>query len=103
MGKMSGAKIILLCEDKQTDSFVRRFLKRRNFKSRDIKTLPLPDSRGAGEQWVRKRYPEELKAIRSKRNAYLIVVIDADTKSIDYRHEQLRKRWKTSKWVRIGF
>ena len=30
---MSGVRIVLLCEDKQTDSFVRRFLQQRNIDS----------------------------------------------------------------------
>lgn len=89
---MSGVKIVLLCEDQQTNSFVRNFLKHRNFKDRDITTCPLPRSNGgAGEQSVRKQYPGQLQAIRSRRNAYLIVVIDADTHTLDYRHQQLKQ------------
>ncbi len=88
---MSGVKIILLCEDKQTNSFVRNFLKHRNFKGRDITTLPLPARSGSGEQWVRKQYPKQLEAIRNRRNAYLIVVIDADTGTLDNRHKELAK------------
>ena len=86
---MSGVQIVLLCEDTQTESFVRNFLKHRNFKGRDIDTCPLPDGSGAGEQWVREQYPEELKLIRRRKNAYLIVVIDADTGTIDDRHREL--------------
>lgn len=89
---MSGVQIVLLCEDKQTESFVRNFLKHRNFKGRDIETRPLPRSNGgAGEQSVRKQYPGQLKAIRNRKNAYLIVVIDADIHTLDYRHQQLKQ------------
>ena len=86
---MSGVKIVLLCEDKQTDSFVRDFLKHRNFGRHDIETCPIPDSRGAGEQLVREQYPEQLKIIRKRKNAYLIVVIDADKGTIDDHHKEL--------------
>lgn len=86
---MSGAKIVLLCEDSQTNSFVRRFLKRRNFSNRDIQTLPLSADQGSGEQRVRAQYPNQLKAIRAKRDAYLIVVIDADTHTTSQRRDQL--------------
>ena len=86
---MSGVRIVLLCEDSQTDAFVRRFLKRRNFGGRDIETLPLPSGRQSGEQWVRERYPEELRAIRGRQNAYLIVVTDADTRPTETRRTQL--------------
>lgn len=87
--KMSGVEITLLCEDAQTNAFVRRFLKRRNFRWRDIYTLELPSGRQSGEQWVRERYPDALRAIRGKQNAYLIVVTDADTHSTAIRREQL--------------
>ncbi len=43
----------------------------------------------SGEQWVRTRYPRELKAIRGKQRAYLIVVTDADTRSTEARRAQL--------------
>lgn len=86
---MSGVRIVLLCEDSQTDSFVRQFLKPRNFRSRDITTIPLPGGSQSGEQWVRHRFPGELQAIRRKRSAYLIVVTDADTRSTAERRRQL--------------
>ena len=82
-------KITLLCEDLQTDVFVRRFLFHRNFRSHDIFTCPLPDGRQAGEQWVRARFPKELKKIRQSRRAFLVVVIDADDGSTRDRHTQL--------------
>ena len=94
---MSGASIILLCEDKLTDSFVRRFLKHRNFSGRDIRTLPLPAGSQSGEQWVREQYPEELKAIRQKHDAYLIVVTDADSGSTEDRREKLKSECNLQK------
>ena len=86
---MSGVRITLLCEDSQTDAFVRRFLRRRNFGSRDVRTLPLPKGRQSGEQWVRRRYPAELRAVRGRQGAYLIVVTDADDRSTNDRRAQL--------------
>lgn len=92
---MSGVKIVLLCEDKKTETFVRTFLSHRNFKLRDFTILLLPGSDGgAGEQWVRRKYPEQLKAIRQQPNAYLIVVIDADGGTIDKRHRDLEEACK---------
>ena len=87
MGGVS-VRVVLLCEDRQTDSFVRRFLSLRSFASRDIDTRPLTE-KGSAEQLVRKRYPKELKAIRVRRNAFLIVIIDADACSTDARRAQL--------------
>ena len=82
-------RIVLLCEDAATDTFVRRFLRRRQFKARDIRTLPIPHGPQSGEQWVRQKYPSELKAIRSRQNAFLIVVTDADTHTTQARRSQL--------------
>ena len=89
MGEVSRVRITLLCEDSQTDAFVRRFLGHRNFRPRDIRTLPLPAGSQSGEQWVRERYPDELRAIRAARGAYLIVVTDADRNSTGTRRVQL--------------
>lgn len=86
---MSGVSVILLCEDAQTEAFVRRFLKRRNFRGRDVTTLGLPHGSGSGEQWVRERYPRQLQAIRQRQGACLIVVTDADGHSTEFRRAQL--------------
>lgn len=89
---MKKVRIVLLCEDKQTDSFVRRFLKFRNFTHSDIKTLPLPHGSQSGEQWVRGRYPIELKAIRRIRQALLLIVTDADNLAVEARQAQLEQQ-----------
>lgn len=83
------ASIVLLCEDLQTESFVRRFLSYRGFHGREIKTLVAPPGRQSGEQWVRTRYPQELKAIRARQRALLLVIVDADTQSTEVRRTQL--------------
>jgi len=88
-------RIVLLCEDAATDRFVRRFLSKRNFNRRDIQTLPFTS--GSAEYWVRKRYPNELKAIRSWQNAFLIVVIDADTHTTQARRSQLDDECRNKK------
>lgn len=94
---MSGVHIVLLCEDSQTDSFVRRFLKHRNLRARDITTAPLPSGTQSGEQWVRQRFPEALQAIRQRRGAYLIVVADADALSTAERRQRLDAECERSK------
>ena len=83
------AKIVLLCEDADTDRFVRRFLSHRNFKARDIHTVELPHGKQSGEQWVRTRYPAELKAIRRRQNTFLLAVVDADNQTTEARRSQL--------------
>jgi hypothetical protein len=86
---MKSTEIIILCEDQTHNTFVRAFLKRRNFNPRQMRTLPIPGrSGGSGEASVRRRFPNELKAIRSRCNAMLIVLVDADTCEVAERKRQ---------------
>lgn len=88
------SKIVILCEDKQTDSFIRRFLKKaHNIQAHDLTVQPYPSGKGSGEQFVRKRYANELNALRQRQhraNTALIVAIDADTSNITQIKETLK-------------
>ena len=81
---MNRPQITVLCEDKQHESFIRRFLKKRN---RRIYTASRPGA-GAGDQFVRDNYPAYLDAIR-KRGGILVVMIDGDNYSTVERLKQL--------------
>lgn len=84
------AQYFILCEDKQTQCFVRFFLRKHSIKREKIICLPLP-MRGCGEQYVRENYPIELQKIRSRNfNAIvLFVCIDADIHSVTDRYKEL--------------
>jgi hypothetical protein len=82
--------IIVLCEDRLQEVFVRRFLKR----GWGIKQPPYPQdgSGGAGEKHVRDTYPNELRAYRARSaraKTILIVAIDADARTVQEHHEEL--------------
>lgn len=82
------AYVTVLCEDSQQACFVRRFLMNRRWTRHDLRFELRPPGRGSGEQYVRERFPDELKAYRTKANHLrtgLIVVIDADKKSVAQR------------------
>jgi hypothetical protein len=85
-------QVIVLCEDNAHYHFVRAYLVARGWQSRRIRPLlPLP-GQGSGEQWVRQKYPQELKAhqaMRGHRNVALIVMIDADRSTVQDRLRQL--------------
>lgn len=88
----SDIQIIVLCEDRQQEVFARYFLVKRGFNSRKIRPLPLPKGTQSGEQYVRERYPKEVKAYRSQKNHLsiaLVVLIDADKYTIAERLNQL--------------
>jgi len=83
-------QIVILCEDKQQEVFARHFLKKRGFMlDRNLRIEICP--KGAGEQFVRNRYPAEVKAYRSKNylSGMLVVFIDADKKTVEERLRQL--------------
>ncbi len=79
-------QIVLLCEDQQLATFMRRFLKRCGWQPRDIREQIAPPGQCSGEQWVRMRYPDELTALRQRGGKTVLAVgTDADTLSVDER------------------
>jgi len=87
------SKIFILAEDARQLLFVRRYLYRAGFQTHVIDPEPLPGGTGgAGEHWVRARYPaavEKLRKRAAKAKTALIVVIDADTDEVGRRVRQL--------------
>jgi hypothetical protein len=74
-------RLALICEDSAQETFVRRFLNRAGWSTRDMRVQKAPPGKGAGEQFVRERFPIELSAYRSKRyqdGQALVVIIDGD-------------------------
>ena len=75
---MRRVQCVLLCEDRQHEAFVRRFL-RGKLDIRDIRVLICPPGQQAAEQWVRMQYPREVRALRRNQVATsLVVMIDGD-------------------------
>ena len=86
------SQIVILCEDRQHEVFIRHFLKKRhNITARQIRVVICPQGRGAGEQYVRREYPIQVKVLRQKRHfsKALVTMIDADTLTVSERLKQL--------------
>jgi hypothetical protein len=80
------AKLVLLCEDAQHEAFARRFLVEEGWHPRAIRVQRSPRGRGAGEQWVRARYPMELHTLRAVHvSTVLAVMVDADGSTVQER------------------
>lgn len=80
------SQAVILCEDQQQEVFIRHFLVKKGYSSRQMRIERCPSGKQSGEQFVRERYPTELKALRqrsAKAGSALFVMIDADTKSVD--------------------
>lgn len=85
-------QIVVLCEDRQQEVFARYLLNELGFSTRNIRPLVCPKGNQSGEQFVRERYPVEVKAYRSKASYLsigLVIVIDADTRTVQERLNQL--------------
>ena len=86
-------KIVILCEDQQQEVFIRRFLKKGNMAG-DCRYITASRGKGAGEQFVRERYPKELSLVARNQNTSLLVMIDADTGTVEERLQQLNNECK---------
>lgn len=85
-------KVVILCEDRQQEVFARHFLVNCGINQRRIRVKHSPTGRGSAEQHVRQRYPVEVREYRRRRNQLyigLVVVIDADTRSVADRFNEL--------------
>lgn len=94
---MKGIRVVLLCEDKQLSVFARRFLKNRGY-SDNVFEIPRPPEAevGSRKQWVTRQYPEQLKYVRKRSGAVLVVCTDADELTVDRRLEELDEACKQS-------
>lgn len=88
------ANIVLLVEDRNHESLLRRHLQQRGHNNRNIRVQRTTAGRGSGEQFVRERYAAEVRAIRSqvtRTKACLIAMIDADSVSVEDRRRQIER------------
>jgi hypothetical protein len=85
-------QVVLLCEDVEQRSFFEGLCKRLGFVSRVVRVETAPRGRSAAEQWVRARYPREVRAYRAQANHLtngLLVAIDGDVVGVIARKAQL--------------
>ena len=86
------SQIVILCEDRQHEVFIRHFLKKRyRVMERQIRVMICPQGKGAGEQYVRREYPIQVEILRQKHHLSkaLVIMIDADILSVSERLNQL--------------
>lgn len=78
------SQIIVLCEDKAHEVFVKRFLKRWGVKPRAIRVPPYPNGTGSGKKYVEDQISLEAEALRRRHASTILLVIeDADDSSVD--------------------
>ena len=87
---MRQVQLVILCEDTQHEAFCRRFLKATGWSDRSIRVVKAPAQRGAAEQFVRRHFPTELQAHRSRHvDQALVVMIDGDNRGVRARLNEL--------------
>lgn len=83
-------RILVLAEDKRTERFFRNLLKRLGFRRLRFDTAPTGS--GSAEAWVLKRYPDEVKVLRTKNyqaGLRLVAVRDGDRRGVAVSKQQL--------------
>jgi hypothetical protein len=83
------SRVVVLCEDKRTQQFIRSFLRKLAYAKHEIRVSKIPA--GSAEQRVREQYPHEVVALQRSRfpDQLLITVIDADSFTVDQRLGQI--------------
>jgi hypothetical protein len=98
--------LIILCEDIQQSAFARRYLAKRGFAQNRIRVRQCPSGSGAGEQFVRRQLIQEVKEHRRKssyqREIALVIIIDADTSSVEERLRQINDGLEQAGLEKIG-
>lgn len=90
MAKAPVPQVVILCEDRAHYHFVRRYLQLHGVAR--VHPRIAPPGEGSAEWWVRREYPTEVKAHRSRasyRRVALAVMIDADRYGVRERKDQL--------------
>jgi len=87
-----GVRMVVLCEDEAHRRFSYQVFLKLGYHPRELYFHESPTGRGAAEHWVRERYPVEVEAYR--RNVHtqrigLLVLIDADNRTVEQRHREL--------------
>ena len=83
-------QLVLLCEDRQHEAFARRFLSSMGWETRAMRVEKAPGGRGAGEQFVRERFPLELRVHRTRPvSQALVVLMDGDREGPQGRLQRL--------------
>lgn len=84
------ATVVVLAEDKRQQQLIRKYLRRRNFATSQIREVAAPVGQTQNVGYVLERYAVEVNAMRSATYSVgLIVVIDADDNTVLERKAQL--------------
>lgn len=84
--------VIIVIEDDHHAMLIRRYLKKRGLEEHQMRIERAPAGEGSAENWVRNKFVKEVAIYRNRQTrarTALIVVIDADTYTVQERLRQL--------------
>ncbi len=93
------SRVFVLAEDERHRSLILRYLIECGLKQHEMRIQLSPAGRGSAENWVLKTFASETRAYRSRQaraESALIVMIDADTRSVQDRWNQLDQALKVN-------
>lgn len=92
------SEIVVVCEDRAHEVFVRRFLRTGWKNKKRIRVVPYPSGQGSGKAHVLASIGKEARALASRAaRTALIVVVDADNQTVGEVHAQLDKAMRGRK------
>jgi hypothetical protein len=84
------SQVTVLAEDERHQRFAKGYLERCGIGGYAVRYQLAPSGRECAEQWVRQTYSKEVAVCRRRQaRTWLLVLIDADTKDVQYRAQQL--------------
>lgn len=93
------SQVTILAEDRRQARFVRAYLRRMHpeLPQKIVKDALMAGGAGSGAQWVADRYAREVAAYCTRQaRKWLIVVIDADSKTVQDRLSDFHNRLKNA-------
>jgi len=100
------SRVIVLAEDEHHEMLIRRYLRKCRIKTNEMFVRRSPSGRGSAESWVRREFVIEVRACRDRQSrrakTALIVLIDADTHTVQDRLTQLDQALQQSGGQRVG-
>jgi hypothetical protein len=99
------SRVIVVLEDDHHEMLIRRYLINCGLKRHAMRIYRSPSGQGSAESWVLKRFVEETNVYRNRQARALtdlIVMIDADTRTVQDRLTQLDQALRDSGKKTVG-
>ncbi len=97
--------VIVLVEDEHHEMLIRRYLTRLELDPHKIRLRRSPAGKGSAEAWVRDAFVQEVEIYRNRRaraDTQLMVMVDADNHTVQFRLNQLDDALRNAQKEPVG-